>query len=383
MGSTSPPATAKCSSDWFAHKKKNGRISRCPIWGDIGEKQNAVDFEHSFLRAMRASNIEKKDFILEFQLYLTHGSPANDWYIAAAAAASDWDAFAAAFWVKFPAPKVQVRMPMEYEWILTELRLDEAKLLEHHPDTNNYMWKCNEQANWKDFTNTIKAVKKQEIEEGVEHQKLLEKTKAEVAAVQKGLWECIPPMPETPSKALGHSLAGMGFADNSRGRYGRDQRGGYAGRGNYRGRGGGPGQRNSTPLTSEKVATLAWNVALLPHHPNTSEGLQAYWEQLAAWAGRWGREAVINHEKPVLLKPGMSPVASGECFNCGMRGHQGQFCEAMGDQTLGFREREWRVLCGHNLPHSSGHSAQVNNVLDDDFDTWLSGGLGKGEGSTD
>ncbi|KAF9073683.1 hypothetical protein BDP27DRAFT_1416770 [Rhodocollybia butyracea] len=171
--------------------------------GDIGEKQNAVDFERSFLRAMRPSGVDKKDFVSEFQLYLTHGSPADNWYTAAAAAANDWDAFVAAFQIKFPAPKVQARTPMEYKQILTELRLNEAKLLEHHPDTNNYMWKYDEQANWKDFTDAIKAVKKQEIKEGTERQKLLEKTKAEVAAVQKGLWEHIPPVPETPSKALG------------------------------------------------------------------------------------------------------------------------------------------------------------------------------------
>ncbi|KAF9070768.1 hypothetical protein BDP27DRAFT_1362243 [Rhodocollybia butyracea] len=157
--------------------------------GDIGEKQNAVDFERSFLRAMRASGVDKKDFVSEFQLYLTHGSPADNWYTAAAAAANDWDAFVAVFRIKFPAPK--------------------AKLLERHPDTNNYMWKwyadklyhyaklaniengcssiisvrdvlppslrvkvSDEQANWKDFTDAIKAVKKQEIEEGTERQKL-------------------------------------------------------------------------------------------------------------------------------------------------------------------------------------------------------------------
>ncbi|KAF9073682.1 hypothetical protein BDP27DRAFT_1180452, partial [Rhodocollybia butyracea] len=127
------------------------------------------------------------------------------------------------------------------------------------------------------------------------------------------------------------------------------------------------------PLTSEQITTLARNAALLSHHPNTPEGLQAYREQLAAWANRWGQEAVINYEKPVPLKLETSPVASGECFNCGMRGHQGQFCKATADQTLGVREREWRVLCGRNLTRSSGHLAQVNNVLDDNFDSWLNG----------
>ncbi|KAF9058318.1 hypothetical protein BDP27DRAFT_1372800 [Rhodocollybia butyracea] len=97
--------------------------------GDIGKKQNTVDFKHSFLRAMRASNVEKKDFVSEFQTF------------SSAATTSDWDTFAAVFWVKFPAPKVQAQTFMEYEQILTELRLDEAMLLERHLNTNNYMWK--------------------------------------------------------------------------------------------------------------------------------------------------------------------------------------------------------------------------------------------------
>ncbi|KAF9077423.1 hypothetical protein BDP27DRAFT_1413838 [Rhodocollybia butyracea] len=290
--------------------------------GDIGEKQNSVDFERSFLRAMRAAGVEKKDFISEFELYLTHGSPADNWYTAAAAAAATWDAFIPAFRLKFPAPKVQARTAMEYERILTELRLDEGKLLERHPETNNYMWKwfadelyryaklanikngcssiiavrdalpsalqvkvSDEQANWKDFTDAIKAVKKQEIEEGVERQRMLDKTKEEVASAHKRLWERVPPVPETPSKALGRSFAGMGFKNTFRGGgyrgYGSGSRGG-------RGGGQGSGQRNNAPLEPDQQAILVRNASLLPHHPNTSEGLQAYRSQLAAWALKWG-----------------------------------------------------------------------------------------------
>ncbi|KAF9061829.1 hypothetical protein BDP27DRAFT_1428524 [Rhodocollybia butyracea] len=299
---------------------------------------------------------------------------------------------------------------MEYEWILTELRLNEGKLLERHPETNNYMWKwfadelycyaklaniengcssiiavrdalpsalrvkvSDEQANWKNFTDAIKAVKKQEIEEGVERQRMVDKTKEEVASAHKRLWERVPPVPETLSKALGRSFAGMGFENTFRG-------GGYRGygSGSRGGRGGGQGsrQRNNAPLEPDQQAILVRNASLLPHHPNTSEGLQAYRSQLAAWALKWGQEAVIDHDKPVPLKPGTAPVASGKCFNCGLKGHQGRFCEATGDQILGIHEREWRVLCGRNLPRvmgSFGRSAQVNHVMDNEFELWLSG----------
>ncbi|KAJ3865155.1 hypothetical protein EV359DRAFT_39430 [Lentinula novae-zelandiae] len=388
--------------------------------GDIGEKQNPVDFVRSFLRAMRASAVEKKDFVAEFELYLKHGSPADDWYKGAAAAAADWDAFAVGFHAKFPAPVIQARTPMEYERILTELRLDTKKMLDRHAETNNYMWRwfadellryaklagiengcssiisvrdalpaalrvkvSDEQKDWKAFTDAIKAVKKQEIEEGLERQRMFDETKEKVAEAEKKLWNRIPPMPETPSKNLSRSLASMGIDEgNFRGYSSGNTRGyrGGLGRGGHGSRGGGPGPRSLTPLTTEQLAVLTRNVGLLPHHPATSDGFQAYREQLAAWANKWGREAVINYEKPVPLKPGTAPIASGECYNCGLQGHQGRFCDVTGERALGTREREWRVLCGREL---RSRPAQVNNVMDDDFDRWLSGGSGNGGGSTD
>lgn len=133
-------ATAEHSSDRFAYKEKNGWISCCSVWRWYRQKA-----EHSWLQTFLLkghANIKcgEKGFcfrISDFQLYLTHWSPADDCYTAAAAATSDWDTFAAVFWVKFPAPKVQAQTFMEYEQILTELRLDEAKLLERHLNTNN------------------------------------------------------------------------------------------------------------------------------------------------------------------------------------------------------------------------------------------------------
>ncbi|KAE9387342.1 hypothetical protein BT96DRAFT_488963 [Gymnopus androsaceus JB14] len=339
----------------------------------------------------------------------------------ATTAAANFDVFIADFRDTFPAPKVQARTSMEYERILTELRLDAGKMLERHPETNDYMWRwfadelyryaklakiengcssiisvrdalppalkvkvSDEQKDWKAFTDAIKAVKKQEIEEGLERQRLAEETREQVAAAQK-LWSNVPPIPETPSKALSRSFAGLGVEGGGfRGGYsGGSSRGGYCsgyGRSGFGGKGGGPGQKSSASLTPEQQVMLTRNAALLPHHPATPEGFKAYREQLASWANKWGREAVIDYEKPVPLKPGTAPIASGECDNCGLQGHQGRFCTVTGERALGAREREWRVLCGRELRSCV---AQVNNVMDDDFELWLSGGSGNGGGSMD
>ncbi|KAJ3767526.1 hypothetical protein FB446DRAFT_651991 [Lentinula raphanica] len=390
--------------------------------GDIDEKQNPVDFERAFLRTMRASRVERVDYVKEFELYLKHGSPADSWYAEKAATLVDWDAFVAAFRLQFPAPKVQARTPMEYERILVELRLDEEKMLERHPETHDYMWRwyseellryaklakidsgCSsiiavrdalpyalrckvgdEQENWTTFTNAIKAVQKQEIEEGLERKKLLEKAQEraahEAAVNSRKFWEQVPNVPESPSKALGRSFAGMGFESGYRGGLGGGGRGGFGGRGGHTG---GRGPPQNVTLAEDQLAILAQNAALLPHHPDTVEGHRAYREQLAAWARQWGREAVIDFQKPVPLTPGTAPICSGECYNCGMRGHQGRSCVATGAQTLGPREREWRVLCGRHLPRSlpsADRPRAVNSVMDAEFEAWASAESGNGAGS--
>ncbi|KAJ3756321.1 hypothetical protein EV360DRAFT_24276, partial [Lentinula raphanica] len=187
--------------------------------GDIDERQNPVDFERAFLRTMRASRVERAEYVKEFELYLKHGSPADTWYAEKAPALGEWDTFIAAFRTQFPAPKVQARTPMEYKWILVELRLEESKMLDRHPETHDYMWqwyadellryaklakvdsgcssiitvrdalpyalKCkvgDEHGNWTSFVEAIKAIQKQEIEEGLERKRFMEKAKERATA---------------------------------------------------------------------------------------------------------------------------------------------------------------------------------------------------------
>ncbi|KAJ3816875.1 hypothetical protein F5880DRAFT_1493790 [Lentinula raphanica] len=390
--------------------------------GDIDERQNPVDFERAFLRTMRASRVEKVEYVKEFELYLKHGSPADTWYAAKAPTLGEWADFIAAFRTQFPAPKVQARTPMEYERILVELRLDEDKMLERHPETHDYMWRwyadellryaklakvdsgCSsiiavrdalpyalrckvgdEHESWTSFVGAVKAVQKQEIEEGMERKRFMEKarerTAAEAVVASKGFWDSTPKVPESPSKMLGRSFAGMGLESGHRGGFGGGQRGGFGGRGGYAG---GRGSFQQATLSEDQVATLARNAVLLPHHPDSVEGQRAYREQLVSWARQWGREALIDFQKPVPLTPGTAPICSGECYNCGMRGHQGRSCTATGAQTLGPREREWRVLCGRHLPRASPSTDRpraVNSVMDAEFEAWAGADSGNGMGS--
>ncbi|KAJ3742279.1 hypothetical protein EV360DRAFT_25463, partial [Lentinula raphanica] len=355
--------------------------------------------------------------VKEFELYLKHGSPADAWYAEKAPTLGDWDAFIVAFRIQFPAPKVQARTPMEYERILVELRLDEDKMLERHQETHNYMWrwfadellryaklakvdsgcssiiavrdalpyalKCkvgDEHGSWTSFVEAIKTVQKQDIEEGMERKKFLERarerTVTEAVMASKKFWDSAPQIPESPSKALGRSFSGMGLESGHRAGFGGGQRGGFGSRGGHAG-GRGPFHlwpfHLATLSEDQPVATLARNANLLPHHPDTVKGQRAYREQLASWARQWGREAVIDFQKPVPLTPGTAPICSGECYNCGMRGHQGRSCTATGAQALGPREREWRVLCGRHLPRAlpmADRPRAVNSVMDAEFGKW-------------
>ncbi|KAG2742835.1 hypothetical protein P692DRAFT_20685198, partial [Suillus brevipes Sb2] len=99
-----------------------------------------------------------------------------------------------------------------------------------------------------------------------------------------------------------------------------------------RARGGSPADR----------ARVAAHYATITHHPDTEAGKQAYDQQVRDWHTQHGAEAIPNSQRPYPLKPGTSPIASRECFNCGiatMPPHQAYDCP---NAPVPQQEKQWR-----------------------------------------
>jgi hypothetical protein len=82
----------------------------------------------------------------------------------------------------------------------------------------------------------------------------------------------------------------------------------------------------------------------LPHHPNTPDGLRAYQAQVVAW------HMANPHSKPdeqhrYPLTPGMPPVGSRECWDCGQQDHR-QRAPVCAGTILPEPERNWCRIAG-------------------------------------
>jgi hypothetical protein len=65
----------------------------------------------------------------------------------------------------------------------------------------------------------------------------------------------------------------------------------------------------------------------LPIHLNTPAGRALYNAQIIQWNTEHAGQQV-SEMRPYPLSPGTAPVASGECWKCGMLGHMGPSCES-------------------------------------------------------
>lgn len=83
---------------------------------------------------------------------------------------------------------------------------------------------------------------------------------------------------------------------------------------------------------------------MLPQHPDSEVGRQAYAQQVQDWSTQHGAEAMPNMARPYPLKPGTSPLGSRECFNCGlatMPSHQAHKCQ---NTPVPIQEGRWREM---------------------------------------
>lgn len=99
---------------------------------------------------------------------------------------------------------------------------------------------------------------------------------------------------------------------------------------------------------------IAAQYSMLPQHPDTEAGRQAYTQQVQDWHGQHGATAMPNTDRPYPLKPGTAPLGSRECFACGMNTapfHQSTECT---NNALPAQESRWREIVSRLAGHMAG-----------------------------
>jgi hypothetical protein len=137
------------------------------------------------------------------------------------------------------------------------------------------------------------------------------------------------------------------------------------------------------PPTAEQKAELRALLNSLPHHPDTQAGRQAHQAQQAEWVRAYGYGTRVTEKTPYPLRPGTTPVNSGECFTCGNPGHvgtrTGETCIALGYRVLHPNEQQWRVICSRILKEPRT-ATNIHFLAIDDYGTTLHDIQGNGEG---
>ena len=131
-------------------------------------------------------------------------------------------------------------------------------------------------------------------------------------------------------------------------------------------------QNTSTrpPATQADRAALMVCLQKYPHHPDTESGRQAHRAQQADWAKTHGPGTLVTEATPYPLRPGTSPVGSGECFTCGLGGHMGRRDGSTcgGNRALHPHEQTWRAISSRIL-RQTRNAVNVQLVMVDDYGT--------------
>lgn len=118
-------------------------------------------------------------------------------------------------------------------------------------------------------------------------------------------------------------------------------------------------------LTPEQRDVLRSLINTLPQHPDTTAGRAAWVAQVIKWEqDHGGSNARVIHTTPYPLKPGTAMVCSGECFRCGVHGHNGRQCPIPAGQGLDRRETVWRAMCSMALGSFNRDAAPMVNLVE-------------------
>jgi hypothetical protein len=396
-----------------------------PFHGDKDD-ENPEDFLRSFFRRMGTSSDDVKK--QQFPNFLQADSVADDWYEELADKdKADWSSIRAAFQVRWPRKKGAKKTNEEYEEEIRDLQLKMEdlgkkekvagrdvythiawadkmgtvikgakleKTTTHIGHVRKNLPKLLREkigaghADWTDFLNAVRDIDIDHIRDGVDAWK---KEQADNDAVKKRIKELEKLVTTSPTAPIrqqmsafsignqantttsvqqGTTPTGNPFANNS------------GGRGNLFTQGRPANTPRPPPTHADRVAVQS-QLAKYPQHPDTEAGRRAHQAQQTEWMRIHGPGTRITESTPYPLRPGTSPVNSGECFTCGCTGHMGKrdgsTCE--GRKALHPNEQAWRAICSRILRETRG-AVNVQLVTVDDYGTVWQDVQGNEEGSS-
>ncbi|KAK7451317.1 hypothetical protein VKT23_012658 [Stygiomarasmius scandens] len=365
--------------------------------GGTEEKTNPKDFLRKAEVHLLGMNIEENRFARKIHLLFKAGSRVDAWYeeLPEETKNGTWDGFSAAFLKEFPAPAVAKPTSSEQRKELLALRLQFKELVSRDEGTKEWSHQrfarqlldlakaagialsasdiisvhenlpkiirrkvLADAKDWEEFTAKIAEVRVQEIKDDKEDKERL----LRVEETRR-----LPPVPETPSKALSRAFASttlgappMPLFSN------RDT-----------------STRRSpvSKLNDAQKTTLRANVGSYVQKPNTTEGIAAYMDEVRQFHQTHGTSPDFNETMTYPIAPGTLPPGSGECYKCGKAWHgKGVVCNST--STISRMEGHWRAFIQRELGRNGG--VRVHVVGSTDVEGFFTGfNPGNGEGSAE
>lgn len=323
------------------------------FYGDGNRKgENPRDFIKKMERMFMKKIFSDSERIKYFQLSLKDGAHAEDWFNNLAKEHTvTWDSLIKAFDKEWPPRKTVRKTREEKQAMLEEATISEAELgtqtttegIEEHahiawankveklanaiPDRDNILVPSfrkklpptlkalvdSKHNTWSTFCKAIRDIPSADMLEKKEEVAQRQRMEEELSALKRQ-------QPQTPSKALGAALRNVSLASPSiPPTYRLPQTTTSSVR---------TGQRipGTTPFTPRSDAEKLAIIERIPQPPpNTPAGHAEYKTQIAAWNTAHAG-TMPNESRPYPLTPGTCPVASRDCWNCGMQGHSGSAC---------------------------------------------------------
>ncbi|KIJ90313.1 hypothetical protein K443DRAFT_15340 [Laccaria amethystina LaAM-08-1] len=205
---------------------------------------------------------------------------------------------------------------------------------------------------WTTFCGAVRAIRPLDIEEQKERQEKQTWMEGELQRVRQQQRQ----PPSSPSSVLGPAFRNFSVGSIPKPRFQPVATNTQAPQQQYRG----PQRMDAKKLSI---------IACIPQpHPNTANGWAAYQADIAAWIhSNYGQAA--HESRPYPFTPGMSPVASGECFSCRHTGHTATACTST--TRIPEAERTWcqkanSIRPGANAT-SRANNPNINLVMDDNM----------------
>ena len=399
-----------------------------PFHGDK-EDENPEDFLRSFFRRMGTAtdDLKKK----QFKYYLQADSPADEWFEGLTVGdKKDWNSIEDAFNKRWPRKKAAKKTTEEYEEEITGLKLKTEDLGKKEKTagrevyshiawadkmgtivkgakietTTTYIGHVRKElprslrekvgAGHADWTAFLQAVRDVDVDYIRDEADIWRKEQEEKEILRERVQQ-LEKLTASPTAPLRQQMTSFNIGSHTPNPVQQPQQTTLAPANPFTSTSGGrgnlfqpaqtmnPSQGNNPrpPATQADRTALLTRLQKYPHHPDSEAGRQAHRAQQAEWVKTHGLGTLVTESTPYPLRPGTSPVGSGECFTCGITGHMGRRdgSTCAGNRALHPNEQTWRAICSRIL-RQTRNAANINLVMVDDYGTTWQEIQGKEEG---